>query len=823
MPENIGETVKDIFTRTFSFILTFVLQWYWPLVFIGLMLLSIVVVARIIRKSYENRLLKSINKLNKYFLAKPYIMDDNLIEFNNKMKDVPSILRSNWQAFMLNREDGPTAYMNVENCIDKPLRSSSIEKHIGNFTHFTILLMLLSFICGIPYAFSGDALASPTVVEVLFYAMIVPAILLLLHTIFIIIFRARKNDIYSVLYENFPLFERNITKAVSTLPGYVDYEILFTKKEIKSGIPILQEYFDKRAIKEREEMERVRQSSMVGEKYNFDDLGVDGSLVLDRAMQESESFIKTRRRLQDEINSIETEKENYKRTFDSNSKDMQRKLQASRENLESLKRQQEESTNRVEINYFRKQLADEMKKQQQFEKDLEEATSKFNEEQVSLQKEMEKREREIEEKKDFVEKAMLLEFEHYANKLFKALIQKAADVSNEKLYALQQQNSDLRALINDLEGGVNDNVYDDSLDIVSPEEVATGNLYNIDGEGGQQNVDIVNLNDNPATEEQKQPEQPKEVPKPKKVEEQPKPVSPAQEEQIFVKDSDVSSQPQDDQNSQPQSVEQPAQDYANYQDTSYASADDTSGAEDANAYYGDYNDQAGEQPADNYYEQPVEETPYQEQYQDAPQDLPEEPASAQPDDYGQASSEAPYDAQDDAQGPEVVEFVQEAPAPAPEYAEQPEEEPYVAPEPEPEEKPVVSNKPQKASPKHEEETEDDDADDELAALQKQIEAENEKLKNEKDKLSEELSSTLSDIDEDEDEPKERKTRKSNASTAPKEPKQRAKSRRIDSSSSSKKKAEPKKSGRRGSASDDSDSGLDALNAEMQKLLDKAGK
>ena len=775
--DNIGEVVKDIFRRAFAFILDLVSQWYWPLIFVGLMILAIIVVARNVRNSYENRLLKSINRLNKYFLAKPYITDENLIEFNNKMKNVPSVLRSNWQIYMLNREDGPTAYMNVENCIDKPLRSSSIEKHIGNFTHFTIFMVLLSLVCSIVYASSGTGgLASSTEGELLFYSLIVPTILILLYTIFVLIFKASKNDVYAVLYENFPLFERNITKAVSTLPGYVDYEILFTKKEIKSGIPILQEYLEKRALKEREEMEKARQNSMASEEYDFNDLGIDGSLVLDRAMKESESFIKSRRRLQDEINSIETEKENYKKTFETNSKDMQRKLQASRENLESLKKQQEESTNRIEINYIRKQLADEMKKQQQLEKDLEDATGKFEEEQVSLQKEMEKREKEIEEKKDFVEKAMLLEFKHYANTLFKALAQKAADVSNEKLIALQEQNSDLRTLINDLEGGVNEGVYDESLDLVAPEEVATGNLYNIDGEGGEYQQDYM-------AHPQEEPAQ-------------------SYEEQPAYNDANVYAQ------EQPVQYEQPAQ--QTYQEESQQApqeeahySTDTSNLS-ANNYF--------EEPQQNaYQEQPAE---MQEQYNDMPEDLPQET--------------------------EVVELVQEAPEPAPAPVEEPvvepevvEQEPEIEEEPKPapkpakqeipaiKEKPVEKNKKEKTPSKKE--IIEDDSDDELEALQKQIEAENEKLRNEKDKLSEELSSTLSDIEEEEEEvaSKERKTRKSNASTAPREPKQRAKSRRIDTSAAAKKKAEPKKRSSRRGGDDDSDSGLDALNAEMQKLLSKA--
>ena len=478
---DIGQTIKKLFQDAYSQIFAGIVgQWFWPLIFIGIMILAVVTVFVLILRSYESRLSRAINKLNAYFLKNPYITDDNLIEFNNMMKDVPRILRNNWQAFMLNREEGPSFYMNVRNCVDKPLKSSSITRHIGNFTAFTILVSIVAFLCGLTYATTGWV-SNPPVGEILFYALVIPAIVLLLYTIFYLIFRALKNDIYSTLYENFPLFERNMEKATTKLPGYVDYEILFTKREIQEGIPILQQYLEKRAIIEQQQIENARQNALISEEYDFSELGIDGSLVLERAMKESESFIKARRRLEDESNSIEAEKENYKKTFEANSKDMQRKLQASRENMESLKKQQEESTNRIETNYIRKQLADEMKKQQQLEKDLEEATAKFNEEQESLQKEIDKRGQEIDEKRSFVEQAMSLEFKHYANTLFKVLTEKATEVSNQKILALNEQNEDLRKLITDLEGGVNENNYDVSQNLVQPEEVATGDIYDTNG------------------------------------------------------------------------------------------------------------------------------------------------------------------------------------------------------------------------------------------------------------------------------------------------------------------------------------------------------
>ena len=469
--EDIIASVRDFFNLVF---VEFADLWFWPIILIGLMLLAVLVMSVLVGCSYENRILKAVNKINAYFLSKPFITEENLVEFNLKMKKVPKVLRNNWQIYMLNREDAPTTYINVNTCIDKPLRTSSIEKNMGNYTIFTIFLVLLSFIVGLQY--SKTVLNLTNAADILFYAALVPLGMVLIYTIFILIIKAVKNDIYNMLYDNFPMYERNLTKAVSTLPSYVDYDILFTKKEIKEGIPILQQYLEKRALIEQQELEKARESSVACEEYNFDELGIDGSLVLERAMKECETFIKTRRRLQEECDQIETEKENYRKNYETTAKDYQRKLQASRENLESLKAQQEASTNRIEANYIKKQQGDEIKKQQQLEKDSEEAAAKFNEEQVSLQQEIEKRQQEIEEKKAFVQQAMLLEFKHYANTLYKALGQKAAEIGNQKLMNLAQENTDLKAFINDMQGvsGAEVNIQDS---LINQEEVATQGLY----------------------------------------------------------------------------------------------------------------------------------------------------------------------------------------------------------------------------------------------------------------------------------------------------------------------------------------------------------
>lgn len=415
---------------------------YLAVIALGLTLLAVIVIMQSIRSSYETRILKSVDRFNKYFSKQPFINDENLVEFNARMKKVPRILRNRWQMYMLNREDVPTKYINLDTCVEKPLRTSIIERNLSNFYVFTMLICFVSLLFGLCVV---DSSASVTIG--LFEALLIPAVVFLLSAIFILIVRSWKNAIHADLYENFHIFEQNLNRAVTTLPAYVDYEILFTKKEIKDGIPILQQYLEKRAYMEQQELEKARENAIETETYNFEELGINGSLVLERAMKECETYISNRRRLLAECGQIQSEKDNFAKNYEATEKDYQRKLQASRENMESLKAQQEASTNRIEGNYIRKQLSDEIKKQQQLEKDSDEAAAKFKEEQTALDGEIAKRKEEIEQKRQGVESAMLLEFKNYANTLYKKLADAAVKANAAKIEKLSVENTELKELL----------------------------------------------------------------------------------------------------------------------------------------------------------------------------------------------------------------------------------------------------------------------------------------------------------------------------------------------------------------------------------------
>lgn len=383
--------------------------------FIALEVLLIIVFSVIIHNVYELKLIRAIDKINGYLYNNQYIDETNLIEFNNRMKKVPKTLRYHWQQYMLYREHSPSYYMSIENCIDRPIKSSAFGTNIKVVKILGYILSMISLIlsCG-ALALSGSTGAG-------FYvaALTTPVLILVINSIFVLALQIKKSTNLSDLYQTFHIFDRFIDKAVATLPEYVDYEVLFTRAEIKKGIPVLNEYIEKRQLQEQEEMKRARLNAVEHEQYNFEAAGDKGTLVLERAMKETETFINLKHRLMTEIEQLEGEMESIKRTYDNKTKDYQKNTQTARENIDRLREQMEVTTNRIESNYIRKQQTDEVKKLEQLDRDQDDATLRYNQEINSLTEEVNKRKEELEEGRKYVESAMLAEYKTFANKVFK--------------------------------------------------------------------------------------------------------------------------------------------------------------------------------------------------------------------------------------------------------------------------------------------------------------------------------------------------------------------------------------------------------------------
>ncbi|MDD2445695.1 MAG: hypothetical protein PHX09_02675 [Clostridia bacterium] len=402
----------------------------WDIVFfIGIGFQILITIFFIIKShyAYEMRIVRKLVKLNTWLSRNQYIDSNNLLAFNDLMKKTPKLLRYHWHQYMLYREKEPSFYMSPYNCIEKPLKTSSFKSNIKNYT-----LLSFSFAFFI-FVFSIVGLGS-TEFEFLYLAkaLITSVVVVLLCTVFVLILRARENRNLSALYQYFHYFNRFMDRAVTTMPPYVDFEVLFTNKEIRRGIPVLNEYLEKRARQEAEELEKARLYAIEHEVFDFSEAGLNGSLVLDRAMKESETYLNIRQRLLSEIEQFEGEIESLKRNYENTQREYEKRMQTSKENISRLRKQQEESTNRIESNYIKKQQSDEIKKQEQLEKDHDSATFRFNQEMEVLVAEIDSRRADLEERRKYVEEALKAEYQTFSLKMYKSISEIIEDKNKQE-------------------------------------------------------------------------------------------------------------------------------------------------------------------------------------------------------------------------------------------------------------------------------------------------------------------------------------------------------------------------------------------------------
>ena len=373
-------------------------------VFVGLELLFVIYFLVKSHFAYQFRLIRAIDKINIYLLNNSYINENNLIEFNKKMKKVPKVLRYHWQQYMLYREQSPSFYMSSNNVIEKPLRSSSVKYNIKTMKALTIIFTTLSILLSAAVLGLSQTQTS-FIAPIIFRILIIPSMTIFIGCVYGIYQNARQSANLSDLYQTFHIFQRLIDKAVTTMPEYVDFEVLFTKKEIAKGIPALNEYLEKRARQEQEELEKARRNAVDHEVYDFGSVDISGSLILDRAMKETEIYLSLRNRLLAEIQQVESQIDTLKKSYDNTQREIQRKMQTAKENIERIRMQQESSTNRIEGNYLKKQQDQEISKLTQLEKDNTEETYRFNQELEVLTSEIDKKKAELEEYLHMMEEA----------------------------------------------------------------------------------------------------------------------------------------------------------------------------------------------------------------------------------------------------------------------------------------------------------------------------------------------------------------------------------------------------------------------------------
>ena len=447
MPE-IFRKVAQIFLDMGKFVVDMVGNDAMPkdIVFVvAIALFVIFIVAVMIRTSfsYEMRLSHSIDKINAYLYKHPDISEENVVEFNEIMKSVPKQMRTQWQLFMLYREGTASSYLCQEKVVDQPIKTSTYMHSVKTLsTIYDVIVILCTFVI-----FAGlIQISGENVLPFnMFYTLAIPVVMIILKSIAILFINSKLNNVTKDLYLNYNVFERAIDKATVALPEYVDYEILFTRAEIKEGIPILKDYLERREKLKAEELERAKQSMVEHEKYDFSKLGVNASTLLERTVKECENYINNRKRLLTQIEQVEGELQSYKNNYELTNKEFIRKQQASKENLERFRQAQETATNRIEVTGIRKQQEEEMKKQEQYEKDAQEALNNYNQEKAILDEKIANLENELEEKKKYIEDAIMIEFKGYADRIFDELKYVADEQVKEEIQELVEENKRLQA------------------------------------------------------------------------------------------------------------------------------------------------------------------------------------------------------------------------------------------------------------------------------------------------------------------------------------------------------------------------------------------
>ena len=403
------------------------------IVFVAAFLLTILCVIIVTAKSYESKLTKSIDMFNNYFLQTPNITDSNLVAFNNKMKSrkVPKQLRKQWQQFVLYREAKASEYMSYENCVTNQTGNSSFKRAIQIMNTLAYIFAAASLLLGLYVSYEIMDIAS-----ILQKSFLTPIIILLLNYIVSIFLNLRYNAVVTDLYQNYQYFEVNIDKATQTLPEYVDYEVLFDRAEIKRGIPMLYSYLQKRAEEEKRELEIARLKNVEHEKFNFDEAGVAGSLVLERAMQEAENYIAERKKYNQDTEQINSDITQEETNFREITKEYNRQMQVSKETFANFKAQLEEVSSSIEANYLKKQQQQELDRQRNLERDYDTATERHKKVMEGFQAELDGVDKYRAQSRKVLEDAMMSEFETYSSKVYdeaKKLVEEREKANYEKI------------------------------------------------------------------------------------------------------------------------------------------------------------------------------------------------------------------------------------------------------------------------------------------------------------------------------------------------------------------------------------------------------
>ena len=426
-------------------------------------LLLILIIYRVIRNRYvtEFKTYRAISEINEYLSKNPFITEENIVEFNRIMMRSPKAIRFQWQRYIINRDKKPSEFLSEENCLTRPLRTNSYKQGSRSFLTVSLIIVAFSAIFSI-----ASFVNIENSVGLVLRSLITPTLALFVSLIFLGFSNILYNAIMSDLYYSYTNFEKLIDRAVSNMPEAIDYEIIFTPKEIKNGIPALQEFLEQRALFEQEQIRKAKESEVEHETYNFDDLKVDVKLLAQRAIKETEIHIGNKRKLRDEIETIKSDRASVEKEFNEENSGYQRNLRDIREEIAKFKAQIEVATNEIQRSNLRRQQAASVEKAESVEKEIEKATKKFNDKVSKLDAEIKVKEEEIANSKIIVEKAIADEFKHFSDKTYDDLKVVAEEKVQEKVKALAQEKDELSLVIEQKEKNMADKLalFEDKAD-----------------------------------------------------------------------------------------------------------------------------------------------------------------------------------------------------------------------------------------------------------------------------------------------------------------------------------------------------------------------
>lgn len=397
--------------------------------------------------SYEARLKRALDKANAWLFKYKKIDANNIKTFNDIVKTGPKRYAYYWQQYILYRDGGPCNYMSEENLIEKPLRTSSWKNNVKNLGILTAVWAVISFVFGLASQYTPQQ--QYLSFQSMAVALLIPCAVALIGVIAIICIKGKRVLNLDDIYHMYGLFSRFLTNACVDLPPYIDFDLLFTPKEIEKGNTQLREYYEARARKAKEEFERAKNSDQKIIEYHFEDVGVDGTLLLNRAMKESDSYINKKTSIESKMAQVEAQKDALRRNYENVQMDLQRKIQASKENIRKLIEQQAATTSRVEVGLLRQQQEKEANKQEALQKDYDAEEARYKLQKTEREREITELRAQLDESLAEAEKGMSAEYQTFFEKVMKSAYAVAEkEVDAEKKEIIKQRDKNESELIN---------------------------------------------------------------------------------------------------------------------------------------------------------------------------------------------------------------------------------------------------------------------------------------------------------------------------------------------------------------------------------------